>query len=78
MKREEIKQVITDVVTRMQGCKATELASDESLVPLPINDFPGLLEEMIKEGRLVEIEYILPHLSYRIKSFLLPPGTEVR
>jgi uncharacterized LabA/DUF88 family protein len=36
-------------------------------------DLPDLVEEMITEGMLVEVEYILP--TEKTNSFLLPAGT---
>lgn len=41
-------------------------------------DILALILEMVDEGELVEVDYVLPNLNYRIKSFLLPKGTEVR
>lgn len=36
-----------------------------------------LIDEMVKAGDLVEVEYILPTMNYRVKSFLLPKGTKI-
>jgi len=33
---------------------------------------------LVAEERLIEIEYVLPTMNYRIKSFLLPVGTEIK
>lgn len=64
------------------GTKATELAAHFgimlTLIPnLDTNEFLAVVEELIKQGEIVEVEYILPHMPYRIKSFLLPKGTKV-
>jgi hypothetical protein len=82
MTKSDMKAAIVEVVTECQGCKAIEL-----LCKLPTHarqgiqessiDFPDLIEEMVAEGSLVEVEYILPNMKYRAKSFLLPPGTSV-
>ena len=40
-------------------------------------DVIELLDELIGEGRLVEVEYVLPAMSYRVKSLLFPAGTEI-
>jgi hypothetical protein len=65
----------------MQGCKAVNLACQEEIIELDFlssgNSLPEMVEELIEEGRLVEVEYTLPQLSFRLKSFLLPPGTQV-
>lgn len=34
-----------------------------------------LIEELVKEGELIEIQYNLPRMDYRNKSFLLPKGS---
>jgi len=83
MTRDEAKTLVLSKVEEIQGCKATVLAVTiastseqmESLLPYPL---PELIEELIEEGRLIEIEYALPTMSYRIKSFLLPEGSLVR
>jgi len=61
-----------------------ELALDMGLpvarvdkVDNPKIDWPSILQEAIRDKRVVEVEYVLPELSYRIKSFILPKGTEV-
>lgn len=33
------------------------------------------LENMVKEGSIIELEYILPSISYRVKSLYFPKGT---
>ncbi len=76
---DRLKRVIVDIVTRKQGCKATELVAfiaeeDSSL----IEHFDvELIEQMVSEKLLVEVEYVLTEMTYRTKSFLLPPGTQV-
>lgn len=40
-------------------------------------DIPELIEELICEERIVEVEYSLPSLPGRAKSFLLPAGTVI-
>jgi len=77
MTREEAKDLIIQVVIDKQGAKATVLAAEEQLLNLG-HDFPDLVEELVEEKRLVEVEYILPDMNYRCKSFLLPKGTRVR
>ena len=72
-----IKDRIVEIVTEKQGLKATELAAIPEIATHP--EFsPDLVLDLIREKRLVEVEYILPQLSFRIKSFLLPASTRVR
>lgn len=78
MTRDEAKQFLVDKIISLQGCKATQLASDEEVVKelsMKDHDVPDLLEELVKEGRIIEIEYVLPEMTWRVKSFYLPPGT---
>jgi hypothetical protein len=80
MTKSDMKAAIAAAVLECQGCKAIEL-----LLKLPdwtrkgiyesSFDFVELIEEMVDEGTLVE--YVLPNMTYRIKSFLLPAGTEL-
>jgi len=81
-----LKDEIVRIVTEYQGMKATELVT---YIPLTIHTKKDLLwvttteniiaaiNELVKERRLVEVEYVLPNMSYRVKSFLLPAGTQL-
>ena len=73
MTKEEQNNIILDLVTSKQGCKATELA-----VEIATKADIDLVQTLVTEGRLVEIEYVLPNMPYRIKSFLLPKDTQIR
>jgi len=76
---EELKDLICRVVTEKQGIKATALAAVKDFLPYHKEfDIPAVTDQLIEEKRLLEIEYILPRMSYRIKSFLLPAGTAAR
>lgn len=77
--REEAKTYLAELINLLQGIKSTELCAREDVV-LPLINFevPPLLEELVEERRITEIEFVLPQLSYRIKSFYLPKGSEVR
>ena len=80
MTYEEFKQMIVDTVTQKQGCKATELMGERAVVQAMLDansDTITAIEDLVKSGELVEIEYILPTIPYRIKSFLLPRGSSV-
>ena len=81
---EKIRQEITKLVTERQGCKATELAvvAVRCLInridARELDKIPDLIEQMVKEGELLEVEFVLPMMDWRCKSFLLPKGTEVK
>lgn len=75
-----MRKRIKEKVTEMNGCKLIELVADIDIVEYAYNNNVNLVDEifdMVKNGELVEVEYILPHLSYKIKSFILPSGTDV-
>lgn len=83
MTKSDMKADIAATVLECQGCKATELVvklpewTRKGMYDSPF-DFVELIEEMVDEGTLVEVEYVLPNMQYRIKSFLLPAGTSIR
>lgn len=41
-------------------------------------DITDTLEALVQEGKIVEVEYVLPQANYRCKSIYFPRGTEVR
>lgn len=67
-------QVVTDAVVMLseQGWSMDRLLSEASAASLP-----EVLEQMVKDGEIVEVEYVLPG-SNRVKSFYLPKGTDVK
>lgn len=73
MTKDEAKKIVYGCVVRVQGCKATELATDKDLIPTYKDfDLPDLLDEMVAEGSLLEVEYELSTMRGRLKSFFLP------
>jgi len=80
--KEEAKKSIVDAIVSNQGCKATQLVvyleqSGVDLLSRIEQDIPTLVEELVKEGELIEVEYSVPTLNWRAKSFLLPKGSSV-
>jgi hypothetical protein len=81
--KEELKDKIVELITEVQGCKATELVTKsqfnlDMIRALEVYDLPTVLAELLHERRLIEVEYVLPQLNFRAKSFLLPAGVEVK
>ena len=82
-----IKDVLVRTVVEAQGLKATELANLflDDLSPEEARavrhredlDLPRLMRELVEDGELVEVEYVLPTMNYRAKSFFLPRNSEV-
>jgi len=69
---------IVEYVNDMQGCKATELAARAANLGLTGRTAVDAIDDLVLSGRLVEVEYTLPDMPDRVKSFLLPGGTQVR
>lgn len=42
------------------------------------NELVRLIEELVKEERVIEIDYVLPIVYSGLKSFLLPVGTQIK
>jgi len=69
------------MVNAHQGIKGVDLAlhvmSEVNPVIFDIQEYWDALNSLIGSKEIVEVEYTLPQLSYRIKSIYFPKGTEV-
>ena len=79
----DIEMAMIEIVNNHNGMKATELAVEiiEKLAKegnIPSFDFVDVLENIVNKGLLVEVEYTIPSMDWRIKSFLLPAGSSVQ
>lgn len=74
-----IQDHIRRIVVAAQGIKGVELSARLATEYMEVSgtDMLQLIFEMIQNGELVEVEYELPTMSYRTKSFILPKGTSV-
>ena len=74
---ERLKNAIKEIVEDKQGIKTIELLVELSpqVKTTPTEKVIGAIDELVAAGELVEIEYILPAMTYRTKSFLFPKGT---
>lgn len=77
MRLEKDIDLVVQTVINVNGCKATELPIHLKEKLLEIDSLTDAIQAAVNQGRLVEVEYVLPHQRYRVKSFLLPAGTEV-
>jgi len=78
MSRVLVKQKIMDYLRRTQGVKAVELASSPEIVlALENESFGEVVEELVADHEIVEIEYVVSNIPYRLKSFFLPGGSVV-
>lgn len=73
------KESIIQIVNNHQGIKGTELAIQVISEHLNISpdDFDSALAECIKNGDIVEVEYTLPMMDYRVKSLYFPKETVI-
>jgi hypothetical protein len=75
----KLQERVIELVTIRQGMKGVDLAA------ILATEFIGegsevildQIDDLVNEGWLVEIEYILPLTEYRIKSFFLPKNTSI-
>ena len=78
MSREKTKERLSNYLRGKQGDKGVEFASDiEVIEALGDQSFHEVMEELVEEGRVVEIEYTVPSIPYRLKSFFLPEGAVI-
>jgi hypothetical protein len=42
------------------------------------DNYQEAISQLVTEGRLIDLEYVLPHMNYRVKSMLFPAGTEIK
>lgn len=71
----EEEKVIVEIVRDSNGLKSTELVV--KAVESGVNNPVEVLTYLIRCRQLVEVEYELPHMNYRLKSFILPAGTKI-
>jgi len=75
---DEHLDIVERIVNESNGIKAMEMISRVLRECPEIGDLEPIIEELVRTRRIIEVEYILPNMNYRIKSFLLPKNTEVR
>lgn len=60
------------------GIKATELTVQLAQHhPYESERYMALVQQLIEYGEIIEVEYVLPDMPYRSKSFYLPKGAKV-
>lgn len=74
-----LRSRIITIVNSSQGLKGVELSTRLAGEFLEFTGEEILHEifDLIENGQLVEIEYELPTMMYRTKSFILPKGTAI-
>lgn len=76
-----LRDAILNTVNSHQGIKGVELVLNVmgSVGPVMFDDREYMLElsRLLDSGQIVEVEYTLPTMDYRIKSLYFPKGTKV-
>jgi len=74
-----IKEAILDIVNSNSGIKAVDLIIEVSTVypNLSYDEFSAEIAKLIHEEGIIELEYTLPDMYYRIKSIYFPKGTTI-
>lgn len=75
--KDDVKKHILQIIIDKQGLKATELIAEMTVGIINNFDIPSIIDELVFENAIVEIEYIIPTINYRIKSYLLPSNTKI-
>ena len=71
-----IRTVILNIVNSHSGINSVNLVLEiMSLIITDRIDYISEIEKLVKEKEIVELEYIVPQLNYRIKSIYFPKGT---
>lgn len=79
---EKTKELICQTINRKPGIRAIDLllkviSDNEEFVELG-SHFNTAIEELVENGDIVEIEYVLDTMNYRCKTIYFPKGTHVR
>lgn len=81
---EDIRGITLRLVNESTGIKAVELLVQ--VVRFCVNnkirqpeslEFAHLLEDMVFTKEIVEVEYIIPSVDYKVKSIFFPKGTQI-
>lgn len=74
-----LREAILVSVNSHQGMKGVDLVLNVmglvNCMKFTDVEYQQELESLLKNGEVVELEYILPQLNYRIKSMYFPKGT---
>lgn len=74
-----MRAIILNMVNVHQGIKGVDLAlkvmGEINPVIFNIEEYWITLDSLIQSKEIMEVEYILPQLNYRVKSIYFPKGT---
>lgn len=82
MTKEQLKEIILSLIRESTGIRGVELALSVLNKTMPryfeSEMYQECLEELVKSGEIVELEYTLPDMDYRVKSIFFPKGTQIK
>ena len=83
MNKENLKKLLVQTVINKGGCKDIDLVKNQEVALFleNLSDLPKLIDELVDEGNLKKVEYILEapcNYNSRIRYFLLPPNAAVK
>jgi hypothetical protein len=79
--QEELRKAIVDCINQNHGIKAVKLAMNVMSVINPqrfhAEDYHKEIDSLVADGEIIELEYMVPEIEYRIKSIYFPKGTKI-
>lgn len=76
-----MREVILQVIKESQGIKTTELAlkvmAEIGPGSFDKDKFELSLAQLIHGKEIIEVEYVLPNMDYRMKAIYFPKGTRL-
>ena len=70
---ELVTMIIKTICTRDEHNESSSFITKE-LLSIPV---PDVLNNLVANGQIREVEYVLPHMRYRTKSIYFPSTTEI-
>jgi len=76
------QEAILQVINSHNGIKGTELVMKvlelvHCELYLKKENYNEILDKLVESGEITEIEYSVPSMNYRIKSFYLPKNAQI-
>lgn len=82
MTKEKLKGIILESIQNSTGMRGVELALTVLNKTMPLyfetELYQECLGELVAEGEVIELEYVLPEMEYRTKSMFFPKGTQIK
>ena len=84
MTLEKYREMVRVAVNESTGIKAVQLATEIAVTMHKAGEqatkydiWEDALDLLIETGEIIELEYILPDVDYRLKSIFFPKGTKI-